>query len=108
MTFDEYAEQAMINKTSPVQEVVYPAIGAANEAGELLGKIKKRMRDHNSDFADEEFIVDTLSEAGDVLWYLTSLAEDLGSSLEEVARVNLIKIKGRRERGTIRGSGDHR
>jgi len=47
MDFDEYQKEA--NKTAiyPVlgAKFVYPTLGLADEAGEVVGKIKKVMRD---------------------------------------------------------------
>jgi len=42
------------------------------------------------------------------LWYLANLASELDVSLGEVARRNLEKLKPRKERGVLRGSGDNR
>jgi NTP pyrophosphatase (non-canonical NTP hydrolase) len=87
--------------------VNYAAIGLSNEAGEVLGKIKKAWRDDDMKITDErrEAILD---EAGDVLWYLARVADELGVSLQQVADRNLEKLFGRLERGTLGGSGDNR
>ena len=45
---------------------------------------------------------------GDVLWYLAVLSNDLKIPLEEIANNNLKKLKSRKDRGMIRGSGDKR
>lgn len=47
-------------------------------------------------------------ELGDVLWYLSVLANDLGYSLDEVAALNIEKIRSRNERGKLHGNGDNR
>jgi len=47
-------------------------------------------------------------ELGDVLWYLAQMASELGASLEDVARGNIEKLRSRKERGMISGSGDNR
>ena len=83
--------------------VYYTAIGLAGEVGELLNKIKKIARD-KAQISKE----DITSELGDVLWYLSQLATEMGISMEDVAKNNLEKLKGRKERGTISGSGDNR
>lgn len=103
MTFDEYQQQAVttaIYKTE--HQVTYPAMGLANEAGEVLGKVKKIMRDgvYNRD--------DIAKEVGDVLWYAAALCRDLDVSMSEVAQMNLDKLKDRQERGVLTGNGDNR
>lgn len=64
--------------------------------------MKKRMRDRVID--DRA----AAQELGDVLWYLAMSADALGYSLSEIADMNLDKLRGRKERGTIGGSGDER
>ena len=56
----------------------------------------------------EEKKHELVKELGDVLWYINALAIELGVSLEHVAEVNIEKLKGRRERGTICSTGDNR
>jgi NTP pyrophosphatase (non-canonical NTP hydrolase) len=83
--------------------IFYPAMGLAGEAGEILNKLKKTLRDGTP--------MDALAlkkELGDVLWYVAVLAEDLGISLELLAQANLEKLRDRAERGTLKGSGDNR
>jgi NTP pyrophosphatase (non-canonical NTP hydrolase) len=87
--------------------VNYVTIGLANESGEVLGKVKKAWRDDDRKITDErrEMILD---EAGDVLWYLARVADELGVSLQQIADRNLEKLFGRLERGTLGGSGENR
>ena len=47
-------------------------------------------------------------ELGDVLWMLTAVSNDLGFDLEEIATMNLEKLRSRQRRGRLRGSGDDR
>jgi translation initiation factor IF-2 len=47
-------------------------------------------------------------ELGDVLWFVSEIATNLGISLEDVAHKNLDKLASRKERGVIHGSGDNR
>jgi NTP pyrophosphatase (non-canonical NTP hydrolase) len=94
-------------------KVVYPALGLASEAGEVCDKIKKLIRDHGIDQGGLEDLKDAqrvaiASELGDCLWYIAALSRDLGISLNEVAHINLEKLKSRQERGKLEGSGDNR
>ena len=47
-------------------------------------------------------------ELGDVLWYISQLASELGYELDDIANSNLQKLKSRKVRGKIQGSGDDR
>ena len=109
LSLDEYQDFAAISAIYNPDKyaIIYPAIGLANEAGEVLGKVKKVLRDNNGEFTEEwkEKIAD---ELGDVLWYLSSTAKDIGYTLERIAMKNMNKLKDRRERNVIHGSGDNR
>ena len=102
MTFDEYQEFARLTAVYPEDvKVVYPTLGLCGEAGEVAEKIKKHMRDGRS-------LVGVGLELGDVLWYISALADDLGITLEEIAQANIDKLASRMERGKLGGSGDER
>jgi NTP pyrophosphatase (non-canonical NTP hydrolase) len=47
-----------------------------------------------------------LKELGDVLWYVSALATDYGFTLEDVARVNVAKLKERYPDGFVKGGGN--
>ncbi|MCS6827763.1 MAG: nucleoside triphosphate pyrophosphohydrolase family protein [Caldilinea sp.] len=87
--------------------IVYPTLGLVNEAGEVAGKVKKLFRDKGGVISPEDREA-LKQELGDVLWYLTQIATELGIDLEEVASANLTKLYDRLERGKIRGDGDAR
>ena len=86
---------------------IYPTLGLVGEAGEVADKVKKILRDKNGLF-DEESKGEIKLELGDVLWYISQLSSELGYELEEVAEANLKKLKSRKNRGKIQGSGDDR
>lgn len=85
-------------------EEQYLILGLISEVGELAGKIKKGIRD-NKGLVNEDAIE---SELGDVLWYLARLAYCYDISLSEIADTNIKKLKSRKERGVLNGSGDNR
>ena len=94
-------------------KVIYPALGLASEAGEVCDKIKKMIRDQDIRFDGSEKLTDAqradiIFELGDVLWYIAALSRDLGVSLNELAHMNLEKLKLRQERNKLSGSGDNR
>ena len=111
-TMNEYqadAAETMIYKW----KVIYPALGLANEAGEVLGKIKKMIRDQDLFLDGRHRITDEqraalAAELGDVLWYIAALAKDLNVSLNDVAAINIEKLHSRKIRGVLGGSGDDR
>lgn len=82
-------------------------LGLAGESGEVVDKVKKVFRDHDAIFTDEDR-EHILKEMGDVLWYLSTLADNLGYKLSDVAEANIEKIFNRRRNNTIHGSGDDR
>lgn len=88
-------------------KLVYPILGLVGEAGELANKYKKVLRD-NGGILTPEVREAMKKELGDVLWYIAATANDLGTTLEEVAEENISKLKSRQTRGKIGGSGDNR
>lgn len=87
--------------------VVYPALGLANEAGEVLGKLKKLYRDHSGRLTPDAKAA-LAAELGDCLWYIAELATHLGVDLGAVAVGNLSKLRERQAAGRIQGEGDAR
>ena len=110
MDFKSYQNKAL--ETALYNEkykVIYPALGLGNEAGEVLGKVKKWLRGDDGEGAMSPERQQALKEElGDVLWYLAVLARDLGLDLGEIAEGNITKLQSRKERGAIQGDGDKR
>ena len=108
LDFDQYQKEAAETAIYPTRySIIYPAMGLANEAGEVLGKIKKVLRDSNGDFTVEQRLK-IGDEVGDVLWYIAALCEDLGTPMSLIANKNLNKLSSRKERGKLGGSRDDR
>lgn len=121
-TFNEYQKEAIsmrvslerfLEKNPELPEEVikiialtYDGLGLG-EAGEVQGKIKKIIRD-NGGVITEENKHELIGEMGDTLWYLASMCDILGITLEEVADYNIEKLRSRIRRGTMHGSGDNR
>ena len=82
---------------------VYPALGLVGEAGEIANKIKKTIRDGTP--LDKK---DLTKELGDVLWYVATLADEYEITLQDIIDANVKKLSARKDKGTIRGSGDNR
>lgn len=86
---------------------LYLGLGVCGEGGELAEKIKKVYRDQHGVFTPEA-ILEIKKEVGDVLWYLNRVSEELGFSLEEASKLNIIKLQDRIKREKLKGSGDNR
>ena len=104
MEINEYHQFVVGMKVYPEKHaIVYPTLGMMGEAGEASEKVKKWLRGDRD--LDKE---DLLKEIGDVMWYITSLADDLGYTLQDVIDANVTKLTSRKERGVLKGSGDNR
>lgn len=103
--------------------LVYTALKLNGEAGEFAEHVGKSMRDDALLITYGEYQADPkastevltlerrealLKELGDMLWYISAASVELGSSLSEVARMNLGKLASRSSRGKLQGSGDNR
>ena len=105
MNYDMEAYGKEVEKlviTSHNTRLIENTLGLAGEAGEVAEKVKKLYRD--SQFSKE----DVIKELGDVLFYVTALANHLGSDLQSVANANIKKLHDRKDRNKIKGSGDNR
>ena len=86
----------------------YLALGLTSEAGEVAGKVKKLIRDGEDKEGFELKKIAISHEIGDVLWYCAMMAREVGVPLNTIMAENLEKLHGRKERGTLQGSGDNR
>lgn len=107
--FNLFQEEAINFAVYPDQgdNLYYPALGLAGEAGEVCEKIKKVMRDKDGVLTTEDRL-EIKKEIGDVLWYVSALAYELDLELSNVAEAVLIKLRDRAHRNVIKGSGDNR
>lgn len=97
-----------IGKEAHAVNYLYPALGLAEEAGEVAGKYAKAIRDNNGVVFGHDREAAIVKELGDVMWFVAELATCLGVDLDLVAEMNLQKLASRKERGVIGGSGDDR
>lgn len=109
MTFNDYQKAATETAIYPNKgnNLMYPALGLAGETGEVCEKMKKIIRDKDGvpDYNDLKALA---LELGDVLWYVSALANEIGITLDTVAENNLFKLASRKERAVLGGSGDNR
>ena len=78
-------------------------LGLVGETGEIAEKMKKAVRDRHPLNR-----YDLLKELGDVLFYVTALANLHDSNLAEVLEINMRKLNSREARGVLSGNGDSR
>lgn len=88
-------------------QLMAQVLGLAGESGEVMEKFKKLIRDKQGRLTDQDK-AEIVKELGDILWYINAVAHLLGSSLEDVARLNNQKLLSRQSRGELGGSGDNR
>lgn len=121
MELKEYQEYAMKTCMPTCNNLSYMLLNLVGEVGELSSKIAKAIRKsqiaikdnrlvYNAPSSDDilSFIDGVKAETGDCLWQLTGLCHIMGWSLEDIAQLNLNKLKSRKERGVIDGNGDNR
>ena len=89
-------------------------LGLVGEAGEVSEKVKKHLRgDSAHNPMEHQDIIkrnrEIAKELGDVVFYLTWLANYHGYTLEQVLALNVLKLTERKRRnGNLRGDGDNR
>ena len=111
MEMDEYqqlaSKTALYTKQDAHYKLMYLGMGIAGETGEVVEKVKKIIRGAEVLISDEKR-EDLKKEIGDVLWYVSQLALQLGLSLEDIATHNIKKLADRAQRGVIHSEGDNR
>ena len=99
----EYQEFTRTTAIYPKEKALeYLALGLCSESGEVAGKAKKIIRD-GVDLKEQ-----ILAELGDCLWYISEIASELDTDLEQVLDSNIAKLKDRKARDVLKGSGDNR
>ncbi len=97
MTFDEFqraAARTMNPRLSETERLVDAAAGLAEEAGEVLGLVRKHA--YMGHPLDRERVT---KELGDALWCLAAVATCLGVPLDTVATGNIEKLQRRYPEG---------
>ncbi len=103
MELNKYQDIAMSYRL-PTANKTYAVMGLVGEVGEFYSIMAKEVRDGvKAENADN-----LVKELGDILWFVAALAHDFGLTLDELAKLNLEKLEGRKSRGTIQGKGDDR
>ena len=99
--YSDWVEGKILTKGN--DRIFENTLGLVGEAGEVAEKVKKMLRD-KARYSNEEL----LKELGDVLFYTTALANLYGGTLKSIIELNMERLDGRMDRGTLRGFGDNR
>ncbi len=114
LSFKEYQKRTLdtlvIDETKDKDLLIARlALGVAGEGGEVAEKVKKFLRgDYEGDNEQGLLTEALIKEIGDVLFYCATLAHIMGLDLGEIASDNIAKLKDRKKRNKIKGSGDNR
>lgn len=110
MDFKEYND--FVGTTAECPDTLpYYGLGLVGESGEVADKIKKFWRNQGIIDGKElttEQLISLIYELGDVLWYITAIAKNIGSDLQSVAKNNINKLQDRKKRDMIKSEGDNR
>lgn len=96
MNFEEYQSAARKTALYPrrLENLEYPTLGLAGEAGEVANIVKKIQRDYGG-VINEDIRAKLQDELGDVLWYISACADELDLTLTEIAEYNVDKLAKR-------------
>ncbi len=94
MEFNEYQKLAMRTKKPWGEDlkgqITDGILGLTGESGEVADIIKKYFAGVKE--LDRDHVI---NEMGDVMWYLAELAESFNTTLDEIATLNIEKLKAR-------------
>lgn len=97
MTLDDYQSAASRTRNESLSDrerLFDAAAGLAEEAGEVLGLVRKYT--YQSRPLDRDKLQ---TELGDALWCLTIAAQSAGLTLEQIAMTNIAKLRSRYPQG---------
>lgn len=104
MNFNDYQDLAAKfkkNWDNPDCELAYLGLGVSGEAGEVTDVIKKHFVGSKQINPD-----DLAKELGDVLWYVSQIAQFYGFKLSDIAQINIDKLRARHGGEQWSGYGD--
>jgi len=109
LSFNEYQSITGVHAKPPTgaPELLVRVAELCEEAGEVAGNAKRIYRDEGGSLTEGRRS-NLAKELGDTLWNIGRIATLLGYTLEEIAQMNVDKLQGRADRGTLCGQGDAR
>ncbi len=87
----EHYQQFQKQSSTTDWSLEYLGLGLGGEVGEVLNDIKKIERDDNNILTHNRK-QKIILEMGDVMWYLTGLANKLNVSLDTILKSNIKKL----------------
>lgn len=102
MKYEQFVKEVALPSANCIE---YAMAGLAGEAGEVLGRWSKHIRDGGD---ESKFKSDLQKELGDVYWMWIHLHNLLDMDPGETIAMNIEKLESRVKRGVISGSGDFR
>ena len=99
---DDYQEMASETLQPQCDNLEYLMCGMIEELGEVAGKRKRMIR------GDETSFESSIDEGGDLFWYFSQYFRHIKVRLSVIGKRNLEKLKDRKQRGVIAGTGDNR
>lgn len=94
MTSNQFIKDAIRTESpnffAPNQRILHAAIGCVTESGEMLDALKKSIY-----YGKPLDVVNVKEEAGDILWYLAILFDELGTDFETEMNRVINKLKTR-------------
>ncbi len=105
MTFKKYQKDVEKTWISNNKNLTRILLGIGGEAGEILEAHKKVFR---GDCLKGELCEKLKGEIGDLSYYIAKLCNEWGLDWEKLLEANIIKLKSRKKRGKIKGSGSDR
>lgn len=102
MTNKEYIQNALVTESNNFEAIgvrmaqpenirlLHAAIGLATESGEIQDQLKKAVF-----YGKPLDRVNLAEELGDLFWYMAIMADQLGTSFDEIQEKNIAKLKAR-------------
>jgi len=92
--YEEFVMSIFKTFPSPIETLLHAGVGISGEAGEILDALKKTW------VYTKPLDVDNLKEElGDILFYVTALATNIGTTLPELMQGNIEKLRRRYPEG---------
>jgi NTP pyrophosphatase (non-canonical NTP hydrolase) len=105
MQIKEYKKRIEDTWLSTDNDKEHIICGLFSELGEIASLFAKSYR---GDYYLSDKIKLLKKEIGDLMYFVCKLCNYYGLDLEEILDENIAKLKDRKERGVLRGSGDLR